>query len=183
MKNAVSSRRGPPWFRLVDRVLETVAEIFQILAECFLAIMLVINFLNIVLRNLGFPSLLWVSPWTQFLMVWAVFLAFYVMYRRHLDIVLMVVMGRFGHIGVKLSRILTAIAGLVVVGVLLAEVPQILTRQRGAMDLIGLTRFWLSVPLIASALMLFVHFLFDLVALLAGWADDETPGDEEAMSW
>lgn len=95
----------------------------------------------------------------------------------------MVVMGRFGHIGVKLSRILTAIAGLVVVGVLLAEVPQVLTRQRGAMDLIGLTRFWLSVPLIASALMLFVHFLFDLVALLAGWADDETPGDEEAMSW
>lgn len=183
MNASVSTRRGPHWFRLVDRVLDGMTTVFQRAAEGLLAVMLAINIANIILRNIGQDSLLWVSPWTQVLMVWSVFLAFYVMYRRHLDIVLMIVVGRCGRIGLKLSRILTALAGLLVVGVLLAEAPQIIARQRGTMDLIGLTRYWLSLPLLASAVMLCLHFLVDLVALLAGWASDEGSGDKEALQW
>lgn len=183
MNPTVSARRGPPWFRLIDTLLESVASLFQFIAGSFLAIMLVINIANIILRNIGQPSLLWVSPWTQVLMVWSVFLAFYVMYRRHLDIVLLIVVRRFGHVGLILSRTLTAFVGLVVVGILLAEAPQILARQRGTMDLIGLTRYWLSIPLLISSFMLCLHFLSDLVALFAGWANEDAPGDEEATQW
>lgn len=183
MTPTVSTRRGPAWFRVIDRLLDGVATGFQTVAEALLAIMLVINFINIILRNAGIPSLLWVSPWTGVMMVWAVFLAFFVMYRRHLDIVLMIVIARCGRIGLKLSRVLTALAGLLVVGVLLAEAPQIFARQRGNMEMIGLTRYWLSVPMLASALMLMLHFLSDLVAVLAGWATDEAAGDEKATAW
>ena len=176
-------RGGPGWFRGVDRVLDAIASLFQTAAEAMLTFMLLANLANIILRNLGEPSLLWVSPWTGVLMVWSVFLAFYVMYRRHLDIALTILVGRFGQRGMKLSRGLTAVVGLLVVGILVAEAPQILARQRGTMEIVGLTRYWLSVPLIASSAMLVIHFLVDLVALFAGWAAPVPAGDEEAAQW
>ncbi|MFV0246311.1 MAG: TRAP transporter small permease, partial [Qingshengfaniella sp.] len=173
--------RGPGWFRIVDRVLDSVAGLFQTSAEIMMAIMLVINMANIVLRNIGQPSLLWVSPWTGVLMVWAVFLAFYVMYRRHLDIALMILVKRFGPGGMRMARGLTAVAGLIVAGILLAEAPQILRRQRGTMELIGLTRYWLSIPLLMSCAMLILHFLAELCALCAGWSARAGDGDEEGL--
>lgn len=183
MTHTSPARTRPPWFRAIQRFLDVVAGLFQTVAEALLAIMLVINFANIVTRNAGLPSLLWVSPWTGVLVVWAVFLAFYVMYRHHLDIALTIVTQRFGRSGIRLSRLLTALAGLLVVGILLAEAPQILTRQRGNMEMVGLTRYWLSVPLLASALMLALHFLADLVGVLAGWVGDDPAGDERAAAW
>ena len=116
-------------------------------------------------------------------MVWAVFLGFFVMYRRHLDIVLGLVIDRLGPFGRRMARVLTALAGLAFTLILLAETPQILARQRGTMELIGLTRYWLSLPLLASAAMLTLHFLTDLIGVLAGWADDDAPGSEEAAQW
>ena len=62
---------GPAWFRGANRLLDGAAGLFQTAAELLLTVMLVINFANIVLRNIGQPSLLWVSPWTLVLMVWA----------------------------------------------------------------------------------------------------------------
>jgi TRAP-type C4-dicarboxylate transport system permease small subunit len=187
MIDIISANPGPKWFRVVDQVLDRIASMFQAVSGGFLAIMVVINLGNIILRNLGQPSLLWVSPWTGLLMVWSVFLAFYVMYHRNLDIVLMIVIERFGQIGLKFSRLLTALAGLLVVGVLLAEAPQIFARQRGAMELIGLTRYWISVPMLASALMLTVHFVFDLIALATGWSrgnhSTNTHANEEVSQW
>ncbi|MAU48338.1 MAG: TRAP transporter small permease subunit [Rhodobacteraceae bacterium] len=174
---------GPAWFRGANRLLDGAAGLFQTAAELLLTVMLVINFANIVLRNIGQPSLLWVSPWTLVLMVWAVFLGFFVMYRRHLDIVLGLVIDRLGPFGRRMARVLTALAGLAFTLILLAETPQILARQRGTMELIGLTRYWLSLPLLASAAMLTLHFLTDLIGVLAGWADDDAPGSEEAAQW
>ena len=187
MINLISVNHGPSWFRVVDRVLDCIAGIFQAVAGSFLAIMVTINLVNIILRNLGQPSLLWVSPWTGLLMVWSVFLAFYVMYYRNLDIVLMIVIQRLGVIGLKFSRLLTALAGLLVVGILLAEAPQIFARQRGTMELIGLTRYWISVPMLASAFMLCIHFVVELVALAAGWSRLNHSADisaiQEASQW
>jgi len=187
MIDLISANHGPRWFRAVDRVLDLVAGMFQAVAGSFLAIMVTINLANIILRNLGQPSLLWVSPWTGLLMVWSVFLAFYVMYHRNLDIVLMILVQRLGPVGLKFSRLLTALAGLLVVGVLLAEAPQIFARQRGTMELIGLTRYWISAPMLASAFMLSIHFVVDLIALATGWSrlsnSAETPANPEASQW
>lgn len=184
MTVTVSPRCGPLRYRQIDRLLDGTAILFQTLAEALLAMMLFANLTNIVLRNAGQDTLLWVQPATQMLMVWCVFLAFFVMYRRHLDIVLTLVIERFGQTGLKLSRALTAVAGLIVVGVLVAEAPQIVARQRGNMEVIGLTRHWLSIPLIASSLMLCIHFVSDLIGLAAGWHKaDEAAGDAEATQW
>ena len=43
--------------------------------------------------------------------------------------------------------------GYVVAGILLAEAPQIFARQRGNMEIVGLSRYWLSVPMLASSLI------------------------------
>lgn len=175
MTQTVFSPGAPAWFRQANRGLDGVASLFQAVAVAMLAAMLAINLANIIIRNVGLPSLLWVSPWTGLLMVWSVFLAFYVMYRRHQDIVLMILVGRFGDRGIKLSRILTALAGLLLVGVLLVEAPQILKRQRGTLELIGLTRYSLSIPLLLSSAFLLLHFLLDLVGIFRGWNAPKAP--------
>ena len=174
---------APKWVRTVDAILDGAATVFQGGAMLLLVLMLAFNFANILLRNAGADSLLWVSPWTGVMMVWSVFLAFYVMYRRRLDIELMILIDRFGRRGRLFSRVLTGIAGLVVAGILLAEAPQIFARQRGNMEIVGLSRYWLSVPMLASSLMLLIHFIFDLICIPAGWSRDEPAGDEGAAAW
>lgn len=178
---------GPAWFRRINRFLDGAAALFQAMAVLMLAVMLATNFANILLRNSGNPTLLWVSPWTGVLMVWSVFLAFFVMYRHGLDIELTILTDRMGRHGQMVARGLTGLAGLVVAGVLLAEAPQILTRQRGTMEMIGLTRYWLSVPMLASCALLIVHFITDLVGLACGWSARRGPGERvsahEVQTW
>jgi TRAP-type C4-dicarboxylate transport system permease small subunit len=187
MAPSVLLRSGPPWFRFLNRILDGAAALFLAMAVAMLAFMLAANFANIVLRNSGHPSLLWVSPWTAVLMVWSVFLVFFVMYRRRLDIELTIVVDRLGRHGPAIARGLTASVGLVIAGVLVAEAPQILTRQRGTMEIVGLTRYWLSVPLLASSALLVLHFLAELAALAFGWTvgrpAGSAPGTETAQTW
>ncbi|NGM44490.1 TRAP transporter small permease [Rhodobacter sp. SGA-6-6] len=185
--NDVQGRGSPPpkpyILRLLDRVLDAAATIFQTCAEVLVGIMLLINILNVGSRNLGGPSLLWVWPWTATLMVWAVFLAFYVMYRRNVDISMSFVVERLAPVWQKAATILAHLCGLVVVGLITLEAPQILARQVGVMELVGLQRYALSVPLLVSSALLVLHFLSEIASILLGHASIAPPGDDEALLW
>jgi TRAP-type C4-dicarboxylate transport system permease small subunit len=165
------TKHPPLWFRGMDRFLDLAATLFQILAEGLLAIMLASNLLNLVMRNSGAGSLLWVSPWTGVMMVWAVFFSFFVIYRRQLDITLSFVIAKFGPKMRLTMRVLTGLCAIFVAGVIVLEAPQILNRQRGTMEIVGITRYWLSVPLIISSFLIVLHFILDIIAVLTGWHD------------
>ena len=91
-----TNQAAPGWLGAFDAGMDRLASITLAGAELMLAAMLVINILNVALRNLGLGSLLWVAPWTGFLMVWCVFLAFFAIYRRGMDITLGFFVNRFG---------------------------------------------------------------------------------------
>ncbi|MCX8996991.1 TRAP transporter small permease [Rhizobiaceae bacterium BDR2-2] len=173
----------PPPFRIANACLDGAANVFAVVTELMIFAMLAINAANIVVRNLGFSSLLWVWPWTGVLMIWSVFIAFFVMYRRDMDIRLTFVVQRFAPRTRKILKVFGNLVGLVVVFVILLEVPQILQRQRGVIELVGLQRYWLSVPLILSSALLFLHFILETVGVLLGYESSEFPEDDGANQW
>lgn len=69
------------------------------------------------------------------------------------------------------------------VGLIALETPQILTRQVGVIELVGLQRYALSVPLLVSSALLVLHFLSEIVSIVLGHASIAPPGDDEALLW
>ncbi|SMO80327.1 TRAP transporter small permease [Paracoccus laeviglucosivorans] len=173
----------PGWLGPVDRIMDGIATIMLTCAEILLALMLALNMVNIVMRNFGFGSLLWVSAWTGVMMVWCVFMAFFPMYRRGMDITLGFFVGRFGPGPNRIFQMIAAICGIVVCGVLVLELPQILSRQRGVMELVGLQRYWLSIPMVLSAALIVVHFLLELAVLAFGWRAVTVADETEQLQW
>ncbi|TPE48970.1 TRAP transporter small permease [Amaricoccus solimangrovi] len=179
-----TTRSAPPgWLRAFDRGMDQLATATLTGAELMLAAMLVINMLNIALRNLGLGGLLWVAPWTGFLMVWCVFLAFFAIYRRGMDITLAFFTSRFGPGPNRVFRLIGALCGLLVCAVLMLETPQIIARQRGVLELVGVQRYWLSAPMVLSAALLSIHFLVEAVALALGWRAAAVADETEQLQW
>lgn len=167
----------------LNNVLDLVASGFVILIEIMLAFMLLSNTANILLRNLSGQSLLWVGPWTTTLMIWSVFLAFFVIYRRNMDIALTFLVERVSAGILRLLTALSGLVGIVVVSVVLVELPQILTRQRGIIDVVGIQRYWLSVPLLISSAFLVLHFLLQLVEIVVSRKAPSVQSGEEINQW
>lgn len=174
---------GPRPFRIANAFLDRSADVFAVLTEMLIFAMLAINAANIIVRNLGFSSLLWVWPWTGVLMIWSVFLAFFVMYRRDLDIRLTFVVQRFSPRVKKILKVGGDLVGLLIVSVFLIEAQQILNRQRGVIELVGIERYWLSVPLLASSAFLFLHFILEALGIALGYEAAEFAEDDGAMQW
>lgn len=185
MAGGVTERDGAPpgWLRPLDRLLDGVATVMTCSAEALLALMLAMNLVNIVMRNLGMGSLLWVGAWTGVMMVWCIFLSFYPIYRRGMDITLTIFVARFGRTANRVFQIIVALCGIVVCGVLVLELPQILSRQRGVLELVGLQRYWLSIPLVLSAALITVHFALQLVGLALGWRSTAMADETEQLQW
>ncbi|HBD89350.1 MAG: hypothetical protein A2092_08515 [Rhodobacteraceae bacterium GWE1_64_9] len=173
----------PGWLRIFDTVMDRLATISLTGAELLLAAMLLINMVNITMRNFGFGSLLWVSSWTGVMMVWSVFLAFFPMYRRGMDISLSFFVSRFGSGPNRVFQMIGALCGIVVCGVLVAELPQILARQRGVIELVGLQRYWLSIPMVVSSAFIVLHFAVEFVVLACGWRAVTVADETEQLQW
>jgi TRAP-type C4-dicarboxylate transport system permease small subunit len=132
-----------------------------------MAIMLVANIVNLALRNITGSGLVWVWAWTGVLFVWMTFFAFFVIYRRHVDITVEIVVLRFSRFVQFLFRLFVDLLALGVMGVILVESPRIFTSQVGVLDFVGLERYVLSIPLIASCVLIALQFLYDLIEALA----------------
>lgn len=183
MAKDLSPPAGPGWLRAFDRAMDQIATALLTGAELMLAAMLAINLLNIASRNLGLGSLLWVAPWTGVLMVWCVFLAFFAIYRRGMDITLGFFVSQFGAGPNRVFQIVGALCGLLVCAVIVIELPQILARQRGVLELVGLQRYWLSLPMVLSAGLLSIHFAVEAVALALGWRAVSVADETEQLQW
>lgn len=167
----------------MNAFLDLTASVFMIVIEIMLVFMLLSNTANILLRNLGWPSILWVGPWTTTMMIWSVFFAFFVIYRRNMDIALTFLLERVSFKVLRLLTALSALVGILVVSVVLVELPQIFARQRGIIDVVGIQRYWLSVPLLISSAFLVLHFVLQFVEVVISRKAPSVQSGEEINQW
>lgn len=152
----------------IERFLGSAERLFLVLANTCLGLMLLLNLFNIIWRALTDRNINFIWPWTGLLFVWMSFLGFFVIYRRANDITVDFLVDRIGPRARHATRILSDVIIIALMGLLLAEAPRTLETQVGSMELIALERYWMSVPLFASAALIGLHFLRDLLGALAG---------------
>lgn len=151
-----------------DRALLAIERLFLLLANACLALMLVANAVNIFWRGVFDVAITLVWPWTLLLFVWMSFLGFYVIYRRAKDITVDYFVDLIGPAARHATRLLSSAITVGLMALLLWQAPVTLESQVGDMELIALERYWMSVPLFASATLIALHFLLDIVKALAG---------------
>lgn len=158
--------------RVLGPFLGVCERLFRLLANLLLLAMLAINLLNIATRFLTDQGIVWVFPLTTVMFVWMTFLGFFVVYRQGKDITVDVLVERIGAKARRATRVVVNVAVLGLLFVLLAEAPELLKRQVGNIEMVGLQRYWLSVPLFVSSALIALHFIIDLLHAVHGDPED-----------
>ncbi|WP_052341225.1 TRAP transporter small permease [Salinarimonas rosea] len=175
-------------WRLLDRGLSAADRIFLAAANGLLLAMLAINLANILSRLILDLGIIWVFPWTGVLFVWTIFLGFFCIYRRGQDVAVDVLVRRLPDRGRAFVRVLVDLLALSLLATILAQAPTLIPRQVGVIDLVGIQRYWLSVPLFVSCFLIACQFVLDLRDAVRAVADpkraafeahhrNETPDD------
>jgi TRAP-type C4-dicarboxylate transport system permease small subunit len=113
-------------------------------------------------------GILIVFPWTTVLFVWCTFLGMYVVYRRGTDITVDFIHDRLGGGGKAALRIFADLVVLGVLGTILMVAPEILATQEGEIELTGLPRWALSLPLFVSSFLVALDVALDLARAALG---------------
>ncbi len=152
----------------IDRALGVCDHVFFVLANACLIVMLVGNIINIASRAILDKGIIFVFPWTLVLFTWMTFFGFYVIYRRGKDITIDFVVDRLGPRAKVVSRYLVDAIVISLMAIMLWHAPSILSKQVGAIEMVGIQRYWLSVPLFASCTLILVRFAVDALRALQG---------------
>lgn len=172
----------PTFPKTIERFLARAERLFLWAACASTAAMLALNIANLITRNLIGRGIVWVWAWTGVLFVWSVFLGFYVLYRRRLDVTLDYFIERFPRRLRTAVRILVSVCGILMLGVIVLQTGQVFQRQVGVIDFVGLHRYVLSIPLLASSALIMLHFANDIVlALTCG--DEDLQRDQALPKW
>lgn len=143
---------------------------FLFAANGLLLGMLVINLANILSRLLFDIGIIWVFPWTAVMFVWCIFIAFFVIYRRGQDISIDILTRRLAPRARAAAQIFVALAVLGLMGLFLAQAVVLVPRQVGRIDLVGIQRYWLSIPLFVSCILIALDFILRLRRSLTDFA-------------
>lgn len=144
---------------VLDRVLHILRNVFVACVNTILAAMLVVNAVNIAWRALAGTAFNPVFPWTVIGFVWLTFLGFYVFIYDRRDVAVEILTSRFP---VVLRRAAGFFALFVMLGMLfivLTTAPQIIASQSDRMDMVGIPRYSLGLPLFVSSALVFVLLL------------------------
>ena len=161
-----------------DRLLGVYEYLFLVLANACLIIMLTINVVNIAQRAVIDVSIKWVFPWSVVLFVWMTFFGFFVIYRRKKDITVDFVIDRMGPQVQKAARLMVDAIVIVLMAIMLWHAPKIISMQVGVIEMVGLERYSMSVPLFISCFLILLNFLVDVARTLGeGDATPATPGE------
>lgn len=156
-----------------DRLLGWCEHLFLVLANGCLAILLIINSLNIASRAIWDVGLQWVFPWSTVLFVWMSFFGFYVVYRRRADITVDFVFDRIGKRGQMFVRQFVNLLILALMAVMVWHGPEIIERQAGIIEQVyffnmQVERFTMGVPLFITCGLIFLNYLVDAIYALRG---------------
>ena len=150
------------------RALGQCERLFLALANFCLAIMLFGNMANIASRALFDKGIVYVFPWSVVLFVWMTFLGFFVVYRRGKDITVDFLIDRLGNHARMASRLLVDALVIGLMLVMLVQAPHIVKSQVGTIEMVGLERYSMSLPLFVTAALIALDFLLDAVKALMG---------------
>ena len=164
-------RLRPALLAIADTLNQVLAWLeipFLWAASLCLAVSLAINIVNLAARNiLGF-GMAPVFSWTMVLFVWMVFLAFFPLYRRRMDITVDMIVSRLPPLPQLALRLGADALAVVVLGAIVAQLPRIIDSQVGRLDFVGLERYMLSLPLVASCALVALLFVVDALEALGG---------------
>lgn len=152
----------------LDRALVLCERLFLALANLCLAIMLFANMANIAVRAVLDKGIVYVFPWSVVLFVWMTFLGFFVVYRRGKDITVDFLIDRLGERGRLVARLFVDLLVIVLMLVMLVQAPHIVRSQVGTIEMVGLERYSMSIPLFVTAALIALDFLLDAVKALIG---------------
>ncbi len=153
----------------LDRLSHHVADIFQHVATALLVVMLVLNGANIFCRAIVGTEIPAVLPWTMVMFVWMVFIGFFPLCRFGNDVAIAFLTKKFGAGFQGVIDALTNIATFFLAGFLILQMPQVLHLQVGPLPMIGMERYWLSVPLFVSSAFLMLDALLQFSGRLLGF--------------
>ena len=152
----------------IERALALCERLFLAIANLCLAIMLVANMANIASRALFDKGIIYVFPWSIVLFVWMTFFGFFVVYRRGKDITVDFLIDRLGDRARLASRLLVDVLVISLMLVMLAQAPHIIRSQVGTIEMVGLERYSLSVPLFVTAALIALDFALDMIKAVLG---------------
>ncbi len=162
-------------WRALDKLLGRAEQLFLLGANVLLFTMLAINLANILSRLIWDKGIIWVFPWTGVLFVWAIFLAFFVIFRRGQDISIDIVTRR---LPARLAACAAGLDAIVVIGLMLLilwQAPVLVPRQVGRIDLVGIQRYWLAAPLWVSCVLITLQYVLHLRLALIGLVQGQDP--------
>lgn len=154
--------------KTLDRGLGVAEVLFQHVATAILAIMLFINSVNIFLRTAIDFSFAWVWPWTMVLFVWFSFLSLYLLYRQRRDVSISVMIDRLGAGGRLVLGLIIHTIVLSSAVVLVLTIPELIEKRKGYIEIVGLPRYVLTLPFLASSVLVIFDALHNILALLIG---------------
>jgi len=96
------------------------------------------------------------------------FFGFFVLYRMRRDITVDFLVDRIGPSARFATRLLVNFIILVLMGIMLWHGPQILASQAGEIEMVGLERYTMSIPLFLSCILISVTFILDTMFALMG---------------
>jgi len=152
----------------IDGILASCERLFLALANLCLGVMLVANMANIASRALFEKGIVYVFPWSVVLFVWMTFFGFFVVYRRGKDITVDFLIDLMGARARFVSRLLVDVLVIGLMLVMLVQAPHIIRSQVGTIELVGLERYSMSIPLFVTAVLIALDFALDLVKALMG---------------
>lgn len=157
----------------VDRLLEYCVHLFLVLANSCLAVMLIINVLNISSRAILDRGLQWVFPWSTVLFVWMSFFGFFVLYRLRRDITVDFFYDRFGKTGQMVIRQFVNLLIILLMAVMIWHGPEVIERQAGIIEQVyflghQVQRYTLGVPLFISCGLILINYIVDMIYAVRG---------------
>lgn len=155
----------------IERALASCERLFLAIANLCLAVMLVANMANIASRALFDKGIIYVFPWSIVLFVWMTFFGFFVVYRRGKDITVDFLIDRLGDRARLASRLLVDVLVISLMLVMLAQAPHIIRSQVGTIEMVGLERYSLSVPLFVTAALIALDFALDMIKAVLGYPE------------
>ena len=164
----------------LDRLLRVCERLFLVLANACLIVMLAINVANIAQRAVIDVSIQWVFPWSVVLFVWMTFIGFFVIYRRKKDITVDFVIDRTGPQVQKAARLMVDVIVILLMAIMLWHAPKILSMQVGVIEMVGLERYSMSVPLFISCFLILLNFVVDIAKTFREGGAAPAPSDQSA---
>lgn len=157
---------------VLDRVLLVLRHVFLAAANLILAAMLVANAFNIFTRAAFGTAFNPIFPWTVIGFVWLTFVGFYVFVYDRRDVVVDMVVSRLPLLVRRFAAVLAVAITLALLVIILATMPELLASQSDRMDMVGIPRYSMALPLFVSAALVLVLTLRRIPEIWRGIPDD-----------